>query len=230
MGICNCLGRIAKFKGRMRRSKQIFGRHAFGKVFKVGILPSFSYGADMVYYGDDSFKMVDQAGELAYRSAVPFGPDALVRAWTGPCQRPSLQFIIEPILRCARAAWAMSEQSFVQTTGYAHSTWTKLTLHHLVMFSRVLEQEAYEPGTIAAILPRRLTACGLTLEGPYHLVSRHNGICEAGADRVRFDLSRTSPSIVKDYLLQLADRQHLGEAAMCFQFSTARQRFAPWHL
>jgi hypothetical protein len=134
-----CLGRIAKFKGRMRRSKQIFGRHAFGQIFKVGILPSLSYGADMVYHGDDSSKMVDQAVELAYRSAVPFVPDALVRAWIGPCQRPSLQFIIDPILRYARAAWALSEQSFVQTTGYAHSTRTKLTLHRLVMFSRVLD-------------------------------------------------------------------------------------------
>jgi hypothetical protein len=61
-----CRARICKFRGRMRRSRIIFGSCAFRKVFKVGILPGLSYGADMVDYGQATLREADRAAKEAF--------------------------------------------------------------------------------------------------------------------------------------------------------------------
>jgi hypothetical protein len=93
----------------------------------------------LVDYGDDTLQAIDRAGKVASRLDVHFVADDLVWAWTGPQHRPSWNFLIEPIVRYARAAWVVSETQFVAATGLQHSVTTNLTLHHLLLFSRLLE-------------------------------------------------------------------------------------------
>jgi hypothetical protein len=210
-----CRGRIAKFRSRMQRSKQIFGRHAFGKISKVGMLPGLGYGAEIVPFDHATLVALDTACKASLRLAVQFVTDALVWAWLGPKQRPSWVMLAEPILRYARAAWAawtVSEESFVISTQYCRSWSTSLKLTHLLQVSRLLEQGAYQAGSLADTLSRSLQAFGLSLVGPYRIASsgEHGGTAEAA--KVCLDLSRTSPALVKDYFYQLADRMQLAES------------------
>jgi hypothetical protein len=143
-----CRRRIQKYKGRVRRAKHIFGTQRYSTIFRCGILPGLAYGCELVDYGDDVIRHTDSACKQALQLAVPFVPDAVLWAWLGPTARPSFSLMAESLVRYARAVWAVSEHQLAEQTGLARATVTKLTMHELVIFSRVIRDEAYGHGTL----------------------------------------------------------------------------------